>query len=296
MVDFKKLKENSQQSLDKLSEELEKLGGNNNTRTKDARFWYPDVDKAGNGFAVIRFLPAPPNEDVPFVRLWSHAFEGPSGWYIENSLTTLGQDDPVSEYNSKLWKSGVESDKEIARAQKRNLSFYANVYVISDKAHPENEGKVFLFKFGKKIYDKLNQAMKPEFEDEKPLNPFDLWTGANFKIKIRQVEGYRNYDASAFDAPGPLMSDDDELEKIWMSEHSLQDIIAPDKFKSYEELQKRLQKVITPKHGIVADSPSSSDNTNHSAPPPAHKEQKPSVIEIDDEDADDFFKALASDD
>ena len=210
----------------------------------DERLWKPVMDKSGNGYAVIRFLPAPDGEDLPWVKMYSHAFQGPGGWYIENSLTTLNQKDPCSEFNTSLWNSGVESDKQIARNQKRKLAFYSNIYVVKDPANPENEGKVFLYKFGKKIFDKIMGAMQPEFEDETPLNPFDFWQGADFKVKIKKVAGYWNYDSSEFAAASPLLKDDDALESIWKKEYSLSEIVAPDQFKTYDELKKRLESVL----------------------------------------------------
>ena len=226
----------------KLVSQVEKM--NKGSNGVDDRLWKPEVDKAGNGYAVIRFLPAPDGEDLPWAKLYTHAFQASGGWYIENSLTTLGQKDPVSEHNSQLWNSGVDSDKEVARKQKRKLSYYSNVYVVKDPSNPSNEGKVFLFRFGKKIFDKLTAAMQPEFEDETPINPFDFWAGANFKIKIKKVAGYWNYDSSEFAAPAPLLDDDDAMETIWKNEHSLAELVAPDQFKSYEDLKKRLNYVL----------------------------------------------------
>ena len=211
----------NQNSLDKLLQQVQKDESPATEKKSyvDERLWKPNVDKAGNGYAVIRFLPAPKGEELPWVRVWNHAFQGPTGqWYIENSLTTLSQKDPVSEYNSQLWNSGVESDKEIARKQKRKLQYYSNIYVIQDSANPENEGKVMLYRYGKKIFDKLMETMQPAFEDETPVNPFDLWEGANFKLKIRKVDGYWNYDKSEFDSVTQLKSTDEELETIWNSE------------------------------------------------------------------------------
>ena len=225
----------------KLVKEVEKT---NKVSSGDERLWKPEVDKAGNGYAVIRFLPAPEGEDLPWVKMYSHAFQGPGGWYIENSLTTLNQKDPCSEFNTSLWNSGVESDKQIARNQKRKLAFYSNIYVVKDPANPENEGKVFLYKFGKKIFDKIMGAMQPEFEDESPLNPFDFWQGADFKVKIKKVAGYWNYDSSEFAAASPLLKDDDALEAIWKKEYSLSEIVAADQFKTYDELKKRLESVL----------------------------------------------------
>ena len=225
----------------KLVKEVEKLNTNSNS---DDRLWKPELDKSGNGYAVIRFLPAPDGEELPWAKMYSHAFQGPGGWFIENSLTTIGQKDPVSEYNRELWNSGNEADKETVRKQKRKLSYYANIYVVKDTANPSNEGKVFLYKFGKKIFDKIMEAMQPEFEDEQPINPFDFWQGANFKLKIKKVAGYWNYDSSEFDRPGALLDDDDALEALWKKEYSLAALVAADQFKSYEDLKKRLDYVL----------------------------------------------------
>ena len=226
----------------KLVKEVEK---SNSPQGGDDRLWKPEVDKAGNGYAVIRFLPAPNGEDLPWTRMYSHAFQGPGGWYIENSLTTTNQKDPVSEYNTQLWNSGIDSDKEIARKQKRKLSYYSNIYVVRDPANPQNEGKVMLYKYGKKIHDKILAAMQPEFEDEEPINPFDFWAGADFKLKIKKVAGYWNYDSSEFARPGTLGDfSDDELEAIWTKEYSLEEISAPAQFKTYDELKKRLDYVL----------------------------------------------------
>jgi len=211
----------------------------------DERIWKPELDKSGNGFAVIRFLPAVEGEDMPWAKLWNHAFQGPTGqWYIENSLTTLGQNDPVSEMNSAYWNSGVESDKEIARRQKRKLQYYSNIYVVSDSKHPEREGKVFLYRFGKKIFDKIMEAMQPVFDDEEPINPFDFWQGANFKLKIRKVDGYWNYDKSEFEVPSALFDDDDEIEEVWKKQYALKEHTATTNFKSYDELKTRLNMVL----------------------------------------------------
>ena len=225
----------------KLVKEVEKLNTNSNS---DDRLWKPELDKSGNGYAVIRFLPAPDGEELPWAKMYSHAFQGPGGWFIENSLTTTGGKDPVSEYNRELWNSGNEADKETVRKQKRKLSYYANIYVVKDTANPSNEGQVFLYKFGKKIFDKIMESMQPEFEDETPINPFDFWQGANFKLKIKKVAGYWNYDSSEFDRPGALLNDDDALEALWKKEYSLSAMTAADQFKSYEDLKKRLDYVL----------------------------------------------------
>ena len=258
----------------------------------DERLWKPELDKSGNGYAVIRFLPAPQGEELPWVKIWKHAFQGPTGkWYIENSLTTLnGQKDPVSDYNSSLWNSGLESDKEIARKQKRKLEYYSNIYVVSDSKHPENEGKVFLFRYGKKIFDKLMAAMQPEFEDETPINPFDFWEGANFKLKIRKVDGFWNYDKSEFETPSAL-GDDSVIESVWKKQYSLKEFTAPTNFKSYEELKTRLDAVLsgTVSVGNVTD-------TMDDEPIVSPKvDTKPVESKQDDEDDTmDYFQKLAN--
>ena len=243
-MSFKDLKKQSKLGslTAKLVKEVEKM--NNNGASGDERTWKLDVDKSGNGYAVIRFLPAPENEDLPFVKLYSHAFQGPGGWYIENSLTTLGGKDPVSEYNTQLWNNGTDAGKETARKQKRKLTYVSNIYVVKDPTNPENEGKVFLYKYGKKIFDKLTAAMQPEFEDEEAIDPFDFWQGANFKLKAKNVAGYRNYDSSEFAGVSPLLDDDDALEGLWKKQFSLAELVAADQFKSYEDLKKRLGYVL----------------------------------------------------
>ena len=227
----------------KLVKEVEKMN-NNGSSSGDDRLWKLECDKSGNGYAVIRFLPAPNGEDLPFVKLYSHAFQGPGGWYIENSLTTLGQKDPVSEYNSMLWNNGTDVGKDAARKQKRKLTYISNIYVVKDPANPQNEGKVMLYKFGKKIFDKLTAAMQPEFEDEEAIDPFDFWQGANFKLKAKNVAGYRNYDSSEFARPDALLDDDDAMEAIWKKQSSLQEFVGADQFKDYDALKKRLDYVL----------------------------------------------------
>ena len=305
MVDFSQLKKMSgKSSLDKLTSELSKLNEKSDSK-KDDRFWYPNVDKAGNGYAVIRFLPPPNGEDMPFVRIFEHGFQGPTGsWYIENSLTTLGKQDPVSEYNSQLWNSGIDSDKEVARKQKRKLGFISNVYVITDQQNPENEGKVFLFKYGKKIFDKLNEAMNPEFADEDAMNPFDFWEGANFKLKIRNVEGYRNYDKSEFAKPSPLFEDDDEMEVLWKKQNSLQEFIDAKNFKSYDDLKTKLNRVlgldkpaqVARKAAVATINKAIEDDAPwvEEASAPSFK-TAPAASHIDDDDEGlEFFKKLAN--
>lgn len=246
MSDFSSMKKSSGSSLSKLNDELTKLASPQSSKPQDdERMWRPEVDKAGNGYAVIRFLPAPAGEDVPFVRLFDHAFKGAGGWLIDGCLTSVGEKCPVCEHNSVLWGTGTKENQETVRKQKRKLSFISNVYIVKDPSHPENEGKVLLYKFGKKIFDKLNAAMNPEFEDETPLNPFDLWAGANFKLKIRKVEGYQNYDKSEFEPASALLDNDDGLEALWKSEHPLTPFLERKNFKTYDEVKSRLNKVLS---------------------------------------------------
>ena len=255
-MSFSDLKKNSRLGslTSKLTNEIEKMN-KGSTGGADERLWKLDVDKAGNGYAVIRFLPAPNGEELPWAKVWSHAFQGPGGWYIENSLTTLGGKDPVSEYNRILWNSGADEDKEQARKQKRKLTYIANIYVVKDPSNPQNEGKVFLYKFGKKIFDKISAAMQPEFEDEEAIDPFDFWKGANFKLKAKNVAGYRNYDSSEFASPDALLDDDDELEAIWKKQYSLEEFTKQDQFKSYDELEKRMNAVLNPNQTRRAVAP-----------------------------------------
>jgi len=295
---FSSLRNNTSTAFAKLTEEVAKL--NSNAPQEDERFWKPSVDKAGNGFAIIRFLPAAASEDVPFVRIWDHAFKGSGGWYIEKSLTTLGEADPVSEYNMELWNTGIESNKKIVRDQKRRLSFISNIYIVKDSANPDNEGKVFLYRYGKKIFDKVNAAMHPEFEDEKPLNPFDLWEGANFKLKIRKVEGYQNYDKSEFDTPSRLFDSDQELEDVWNKEHALQPFLARTEFKTYDQLKARLYKVLGLDGSAPKPSTTADDNEVH---PPSYKARAAASaaaismatvndVGDDDDDSINFFKKM----
>ena len=262
---------------------------------QDDRLWKPTMDKTGNGYAVIRFLPAVEGEDMPWAKVWNHAFQGPTGqWYIENSLTTLGQNDPVSEMNSAYWNSGVESDKEIARRQKRKLQYFANIYVVQDPANPQNEGKVMLYRFGKKIFDKCMEAMQPAFQDESPVNPFDFWEGANFKLKLRKVDGYWNYDKSEFEAPSALFDDDDKLEETWKTQYPLSEFTSASNFKSYDELKKRLDMVLagTTTVGNVAevmeDAPKAEPKVD-TKPTPA-----PTVDTDDEGDSLSYFEKLAN--
>ena len=289
----------NQNSLDKLLQQVQKDESPTTEKKSyvDERLWKPNVDKSGNGYAVIRFLPAIAGEEMPWVRVWNHAFQGPTGqWFIENSLTTLNQKDPVSEYNSQLWNSGVESDKEIARKQKRKLQYFANVYIVEDTMNPENNGKVMLYRFGKKIFDKLMEAMQPEFADETPINPFDMWEGANFKLKIRKVDGYWNYDKSEFESPSQLKPTDEELEAIYKKEHSLAEFLAPSNFKSYDELKTRLDAVLS---GTVATKTAAAMVDEEEEVPfkPDFKSEPAPVMATADAEEDDamsYFEKLAN--
>ena len=289
MSDFSALKRN-RNAFDSLKKAMEVPSSTAEAGSKDdTRFWQPEVDKAGNGMAIIRFLPAPAadgDDALPWVRVFNHGFQGPGGWYIENSLTTLNQKDPVSEYNSILWNSGIEANKEIARKQKRRLTYISNILVVSDPKNPENEGQIRLYKFGKKIFDKISEAMNPEFADETPLNPFDFWEGANFKIKIRQVEGYRNYDKSEFDSITPVDGDDEKLEAIWKKEYSLKEFLEPKQFKSYDTLKAKLDKVL----GLDGVAPVKTKAEDTILTP---AKSAPSLNENDEEL--DYFRSLAED-
>ena len=299
-MDFDTLKSSSS-NFDKLTKALEQNlnpeDQSNKNKYQDDRFWKPEMDKTGNGYAVVRFLPAVSGEDMPWQRVWSHAFQDKGGWYIENSLTTLGQKDPVSEENTRLWNTGVDADKEIARKRKRKLSYYSNIYVVSDPKHPENEGKVFLFKFGKKIFDKITEAMQPAFEDESPINPFDFWKGANFKLKLRKVDGYWNYDKSEFEGVSQIAETDDQIKAIWGKQYPLKDFVDPSNFKTYDELKEKLNRVIA--------GGQQSTETVESADLPPSQPQRPmksaevalpkssDVMDSDDDDTLDYFSKLA---
>ena len=314
-MSFASLKKKSG-SFDKLTQQIEKMSKPQGAGP-DERLWKPGVDKSGNGYAVIRFLPEPDGEDLPWAQVWSHAFQGPGGWYIENSLTTLGQKDPVGEMNRTLWNSGIDSDKEIARKQKRKLSYYSNIYVVKDQLNPQNEGKVFLYKYGKKIHDKIVSAMQPQFEDEEPINPFDMWQGADFRIKIQTIGGYWNYDKSDFAAPSTLGGfDDEKLEALWKSQYSLKEFTDPSAFKSYEKLEERLNLVLNKgrtqvrtrdeQDEAVFDSPVGGFNDRDITPvaPVSQPDTTPSgfgakieeLNKADDGPDLDYFAALANDD
>ena len=292
---FAQLKRNRGSQFEALTKEFNKLSSTG--PTEDTRFWKPHLDKAGNGSAVIRFLPAPAGEDNPMVRYFDHAFKGPGGWYIEKSLTTLGEKDPVSEYNSVLWNSGIESQKELARKQKRKLNFVSNILVIKDPANPANEGHVFLYKYGKKIFDKINDQMFPQFEDQQKVNPFDFWEGANFRLRIRKDGPFPNYDKSEFDKPSPISSIDDELEVLWKKQHPLLPLIDRSEFKSYEELKARLDKVLS---GAVSApvKPQVSEEDESDVPwatagKTAESNMKIPTTDEEDDESIDFYQKLA---
>ena len=293
MTSFANLKRN-RNSFEKLSKAVEatSTGTADSNSKEDTRFWQPEVDKAGNGMAVIRFLPAPSidgDDALPWVRTFSHGFQGPGGWFIDNCLTTLNEKCPVCEHNNTLWNSGIEANKDIARKQKRKLSYVANILVVSDPSNPSNEGQIRLFKFGKKIFDKITEAMNPEFADETPVNPFDLWEGANFKLKIRNVEGYRNYDKSEFADASPLLNGDDEkLEELWKKEYSLKDFTERKNFKAYDQLKTRLDKVLGFDGAPIVKS--KAEDTVATLKDDTSVLNKP--LHADDEDLD-YFKSLA---
>ena len=292
---FSDLKKKSKSGIEELIKKMEDQTKSTKDY-KDDRFWRPEQDKSGNGFAIVRFLPPVDGEEVPWVKMYEHSFQGPGGWYIENSLTTLGQKDPVGELNSQLWNSGLESDKDIARVRKRKLNYIANVYVVSDPSNPQNEGKVFLYKFGTKIFEKIQEAMKPEFSDEDPINPFDFWKGANFRIKIRKVGGYNNYDKSEFDSLSVLSDDDSKLEKIWKSQHALLPFVDASNFKSYDELKARLHEVLGGDiRGTAPNSTKTAEDIDMSERKPSLKSKKPVEQDVDEEsDALSYFQKLAS--
>lgn len=300
---FDQLKKSRTKNFEKLNKQLNEMASKGYSNPDADKYWKLTVDSSGNGYAVIRFLPPPKEEDIPFVRIWDHGFQGPGGWYIEKSLTTIGKDDPVSEYNSSLWNSTNDDEspeRKQARKQKRRLQYVSNIYVIKDPANPENEGKVFLYSYGKKIFDKINDMAHPSFEDETAVDVFDFWGGANFRLKARNVDGYRNYDKSDFDDPRPLFDDDDELEKIWEQQYSLQELIDPKNFKSYDELKERLNRVlkISGSGVVAATAEDESDEIDMSKlggedSEPSMKEETVNLGDSDDDDDLSFFKKLA---
>ena len=267
MVDFASLKKNRSKSFDALNAELSKVSsGKGNFKDPDEdKYWKPTRDAAGNAFAIVRFLPAPPDEDLPFVVLYDHGFKGPNGqWYIENSRTTIGEPDPVSEYNSELWNVSADDNsptRKQARDQKRRKHYIAGIQVIKDSGNPDNNGKVFLYKFGAKIYGKLNDLMNPQFEDEKPVNPFDFWGGANFRVKVTGQGRDTSYDKSEFDAPSEHLDGDDEaLEALYKTQYSLKEVIAPEKFKTYDQLKTKLYRVLGLSGSTVTGNASAEDD------------------------------------
>ena len=289
---------------EKLVKEVEKM--NSSGSSSDERVWKLDCDKSGNGYAVIRFLPAPDGEDLPFVKVYSHAFQGPGGWLIDNCLTSINQKCPVCEHNSGLWNNGTDAGKEVARKQKRKLTYVSNIYVVKDPTNPANEGKVFLFKYGKKIFDKITEAMQPEFEDESPIDPFDFWQGANFKLKAKNVAGYRNYDSSEFASQSALLDDDDAMEAIWKKQYSLADFMSPSEFKTYEELKKRLSSVLGTKNTHIAEEVEDEDDYRGSTKELDHDlrselnnlqptRRAAAPVEDEDDDALSYFAKLAED-
>lgn len=291
-------------SLDKLRAAMETASPSDGAKKSysDDTMWKPELDKTGNGYAVVRFLPTPEGEEMPWVSYFDHGFQGPGGWYIEKSLTTLNKQDPVSEYNTQLWNTGIEANKEIARKQKRRLHYVSNVYVVSDPKNPDNEGKVFKYRFGKKIFEALKEAISPAFADENAINPFDLRDeGANFKIKIRKVDGYWNYDKSEFDSVSPLFDDEAKLNSVFSQVHSLSDVIAPSEFKTYEELKEKLERVLGSASTSTAESvsqdmeevPWSNVNTESVAAEPVVPTAETSTPQEED-DAMDYFKNLAN--
>ena len=305
MSNFASLKKSSA-DISRLSKEIDKINApQGSDREEDKRFWKLERDKAGNGMAVIRFLPAPAvdgDDALPWVRYFDHGFKGPTGkWYIENSLTSIGQKDPVSEFNAQLWNASNDENswqRKQARDQKRRLHYIVNIYVVKDPANPSNEGKVFLYKFGKKIFDKLTAAMNPEYDGDTPMNPFDFWNGANFKLRSRMVAGYVNYDTSSFDNPGPLLDDDAELERIWKSEYSLKEVLDPKNYKSYDELKRRLEDVLGSQLGTaepvkdqITDAVTQKPNFE-AAKQRKSIEDTPPWNSSEDEDLD-YFKSLA---
>ena len=282
-------------SLDKLRAAMESASPTQGEKKSysDDRFWKPELDKSGNGFAIIRFLPTPEGEEMPWVSYFDHGFQGPGGWYIEKSLTTLNKQDPVSEYNTQLWNTGIEANKEIARKQKRRLHYVSNIYVVSDPKNPDNEGKVFLYKYGKKIFEQLKEAISPAFEDEAAINPFDLrGEGANFKIKIRKVDGYWNYDKSEFESVSQIAVDDEKIKAIWKQQHALKPFVDPSNFKTYDELKEKLNRVITGDRNA-----STVENVN--LPPQTNGVAKSTEVKAqpeasDDDDTLSYFSKLAS--
>jgi hypothetical protein len=301
-MSFEALKRNRGTDISQLVKAAEAVGGGEKKNYDDDRIWKPTVDKAGNGYAVLRFLPAAEGTELPWARYWDHGFKGPTGlWYIENSLTSIGQPGPVGELNSRLWNSGIEADKETARAQKRRLHYVVNALVVQDPSAPQNEGRVVLYKFGKKIFDKIMDVMQPSFADEKAINPFDFWEGADFKLKIRQVEGYRNYDKSEFASPSSLYDgDESKLEAIYNQLHDLSEFTDPKNYKTYDELKAKLARVLGEESSMGAPTMRQESQMNTPAPEPEYKVAEPITAEQvnlqDDDDTMSYFAKLAQED
>ena len=299
---------NNRTDLSKLVEAASSGPAGETRQSEDDRFWQPIRDKAGNGYAVIRFLPGDAEAPTPWVRYWDHFFKGPTGqWYVEKSLTSIGQADPLSESNSKLWnEDGSEEAKRIVRERKRNLRYISNVLIISDPSAPENEGQVKLYRFGKKIFDKIMDSMQPQFPDEAPVNPFDMWNGADFTIKIRKVEGYPNYDASSFKSSSAIPGSDDELETIYNKQIDLSEWTNPENFKSYEELKARLATVLGERAPRTVRQEVSLDNNDQAHElavrdnPPVASAPEPVIStaesSMDEDDTMKYFAKLAQDD
>jgi len=310
-MDINTLRQSRNQDFSQISSAFESIanpGQQSKNNYEDDRIWKPTPDKAGNATATIRFLPKHPDDELPWVKVFSHGFQGPGGrWYIENSLTTLGESDPVGELNSKLWNSGVEANKEIARKQKRRLHFYSNILVIADPANPENEGKVMLFRYGKRIFDKIMDKAKPTFEDEKPVNVFDLWEGANFKLRMKKVEGYPNYDSSSFSDPAPVAPSDEAILEIVNKQYRLAEFLDRKNFKSYEELKTKLDQVLSGEGGVAASASDLVQEDIPSQPAPEYRAAaapepvasaapEPSLSSDDDDDVMSYFQKIADQD
>ena len=299
-MSFADFKKRSKNSVSDLASKMEKMSEKKSYQ--DDRFWRPELDKSSNGYAVIRFLPGTEDDDTPWAKYFSHGFQGPGGWYIENSLTTLGENDPVSEMNTKFWNSGIESDKDIARSRRRKTNYVSNIYIVSDPANPENEGKVFLYRYGKKIFDKIKEANCPEFDDEEAIDPFDPCDqGANFKLKVRKVAGFINYDKSEFTSPDPLFDDESKIEETYNKQYLVKEFVDPSKFKTYDELKARLHKVIG--EDIRSSAPNKPERVEdvevEDKPNPFDSTANESSSDTTDDEASDalsYFEKLASED
>lgn len=301
LADLRKLRTSN---LDSIANALKKTTFE---KEDDSSFFKLEKDKAGNGSAVLRFLPKHPDDDLPFVSIYSHAFQNPTNkrWYIENSRTTINEADPVAELNSKLWSTGLESDKEVARRQRRKLTYIANVLVVHNPANPALEGQVMQFKFGKKIFEKLADATKKsEFPDDPPpFDPFDPFGGANFKLRQREVEGYPNYDKSEFAGVSPISEDEDKLLEVLNKIQPLKPLVDASKFKSYDDLKKKLDSVLNANQAGAAPSaqevienvsskPTAAKPAGKVAEAPAPKSKAADIEDTDD--IEDYFKNLAS--